>query len=101
MQQRYGHLKESLHKEVRGVWGDEIQVREKQRKIGADLGKLVIEKKKLYLKSKTTKLQEDNNAYSILKRKVKVEIWKAGNWKRGNKCSEFENVTGYAQSSKA
>jgi len=43
------------------------------------LGKLVIEKKKLYLKSKTTKLQEDNNAYSILKRKVKVEIWKAGN----------------------
>jgi hypothetical protein len=65
------------------------------------LGKLVIEKKKLYLKSKTTKLQEDNNAYSILKRKVKVGIWKAENRKRENKCSEFENVIGYAQSSKA
>lgn len=30
------------------------------------MGKLVIEKKRLYLKSKTTKLQEDNNGYSIL-----------------------------------
>jgi len=40
------------------------------------LGKLVIEKKNLYLKSKTTKLQEDDE-YSILKRKVKVEIREA------------------------
>jgi len=65
------------------------------------LGKLVIEKKNLYLKSKTTKLQEDNNEYCILKRKVKVEIRKAENRKRENKCSEFKNVIGYAQSSEA
>lgn len=76
MHERYGHLKESSHKGARGVWGEEIQLREKQRKIGADLGKLVIEKKNLYLKSKTTKLQEDDE-YSILKRKVKVEIREA------------------------
>jgi len=63
------------------------------------LGKLVIEKKNLYLKSKTTKLQEDDNEYSILKRKV--EIREAEKRKRENKCSEFENVIGYAQSSKA
>jgi len=41
------------------------------------LGKLVIERKNLYLKNKTTKLQEDDNEYGILKRKVKVEIREA------------------------
>jgi hypothetical protein len=64
-------------------------------------GKLVSEKNKLYLKSKTTKLQEDNIEYSILKRKVKVEIRTAENRKWENKCSELENMLEYARLSKA
>jgi hypothetical protein len=56
------------------------------------LGKLVSEKKSLCPKSKTTKLEEDNIEYSILKRKVKVEIRKAKNINWKYKCSELQNM---------
>jgi hypothetical protein len=74
MEERYRHLKENLHKEERGVLGEEIEVKRKHRKqlyVDADLENIISEKKKLYLRSMATHSQADRNKYNTLKRNVK------------------------------
>jgi hypothetical protein len=79
MEERYRLLKENLHKEARDVLGEEIEVREEQRKQlyrDADLENIISKKKKLYLRIMVTKSQTDTHKYNILKRKIKLEIRK-------------------------